>query len=94
MDYPLLLPAQLKSHLKALRQARGLTQAQLGELLGLKQVRIAEIEADPAVISVDQLFKLLSALNASLVLRDRDTGAAAAAAKAVAKTSKHSAGRW
>ena len=70
MDYPILLPDQLKSHLKSLRKARGLTQLQLGQWLGLGQVRIAEIEANPAAISVDQLFKLLSALNVGVVLRD------------------------
>jgi HTH-type transcriptional regulator / antitoxin HipB len=70
MDYALLLPDQLKSHLKSLRKARGLTQLQLGRLLGLGQVRVAEIEANPAAISVDQLFKLLSALNVGVVLRD------------------------
>jgi HTH-type transcriptional regulator / antitoxin HipB len=73
MDYPLLLPEQLKSHLKSLRKARGLTQLQLGRLLGLGQVRVAEIEANPAAISVDQLFKLLSVLDVSVVLRDNAT---------------------
>lgn len=70
MDYPILLPDQLASHLKSLRKARSLTQLQLGRLLGLGQVRIAEIEANPAAISVDQLFKLLSALNVGVVLRE------------------------
>ena len=56
--------------MKALRKARGLTQAQLGELVGVGQVRIAEIEKDPAAISVAQLFRLVAALNAGLVLRD------------------------
>jgi HTH-type transcriptional regulator/antitoxin HipB len=73
MDYPLSLPDQLKSHLKSLRKARGLTQLQLGRLLGLGQVRVAEIEANPAAISVDQLFKLLSALNVGVVLRESAT---------------------
>ena len=71
MDYPILLPDQLASHLKSLRKARGLTQLQLGRLLGLGQVRIAEIEANPAAIGVDQLFKLLSALHVGVVLRER-----------------------
>lgn len=70
MDHALLLPQQLASHLKALRKARGLTQAQLGGLVGVGQVRIAEIEKDPAAISVAQLFRLVAALNAGLVLRD------------------------
>jgi HTH-type transcriptional regulator / antitoxin HipB len=73
MDYPILLPDQLKSHLKSLRKARGLTQLNLGRLLGLGQVRVAEIEANPAAISVDQLLTLLSALNVGVVLRENAT---------------------
>lgn len=70
MDFPLHLPGQLREHLRALRKARGLTQAQLGELLGVGQARIAEIESNPGVVSLDQLMKVLSALRAALVLRD------------------------
>ncbi|MFO1266153.1 MAG: helix-turn-helix domain-containing protein [Rubrivivax sp.] len=71
MDYPLRIPGQLRAHLRALRKQGGLTQAQLGQRLGLSQVRIAEIEADPAVVSVEQLARILSALGATLVLRDK-----------------------
>jgi HTH-type transcriptional regulator/antitoxin HipB len=70
MDFPIPLPSQLREHLRALRKERGLTQAALGQLLGLGQARIAEIENKPGVVSVEQLMKLLSALGASLVLRD------------------------
>ncbi|XAH23174.1 helix-turn-helix domain-containing protein [Xylophilus sp. GW821-FHT01B05] len=70
MDYPIPLPSQLREHLRALRKERGLTQAALGQLLGVGQARIAEIENKPGVVSVEQLMKLLSALGASLVLRD------------------------
>ncbi|MFN0314923.1 MAG: helix-turn-helix domain-containing protein [Burkholderiales bacterium] len=70
MDYPIRFPDQIRQQLRALRKAKGLTQAQLGKLLGVGQVRIAEIERDPSVISVAQLFKLLTALDAHIVLRD------------------------
>jgi len=92
-----LLPEQLKSHLKSLRKARSLTQLQLGRLLGLGQVRVAEIEANPAAISVDQLFKLLSALNVSVVLRENEAPQLPpkpAATTARQATSKSSKGRW
>lgn len=71
MDYPLSLTNQLRAHLRALRKQRDLTQAQLGQRLGLSQVRIAEIEARPGLVSVDQLVRILSALGATLVLRDQ-----------------------
>ncbi len=70
MDYPIRLAEQLRAHLRALRKQRGLTQAQLGQKLGIGQVRVAEIEAKPGLVSVDQLIKILSALSATLVLRD------------------------
>ncbi|ADX48306.1 helix-turn-helix domain protein [Paracidovorax avenae ATCC 19860] len=70
MDYPLHLTSQLREHLRALRKARGLTQAALGQMLGVGQARIAEIEGNPGAVSVDQLMKVLSALRASLVVRD------------------------
>jgi len=70
MDYPVQLTSHLREHLRALRKARGLTQAALGRLLGVGQARIAEIESNPGAVSVDQLMKVLSALRASLLLRD------------------------
>jgi HTH-type transcriptional regulator/antitoxin HipB len=65
MNYPLRIPEQLKPHLRALRKSRGLTQAQLGALVGVKQARIAEIEANPGAVSLDQLVKVLGALGAT-----------------------------
>ena len=70
MDYPIRFADQIRQQLRALRKTRGLTQAQLGKLLGVGQVRIAEIEGDPSVVSVAQLFRLLAALDAHIVLRD------------------------
>ena len=74
MDHPIRLAEQLRVHLRALRLRQGLTQTQLGKRLGLGQVRIAEIEARPGAISVDQLVSILSALGATLVLRDAADG--------------------
>ena len=70
MDYTIHLLTQLREHLRALRKERGLTQAALGRLLGVGQARVAEIENNPGVVSVDQLMRVLSALQTSLVLRD------------------------
>ena len=52
MDYPIRFPDQIRQQLRALRKTKGLTQTQLGKLLGVGQVRIAEIERDPSVVSV------------------------------------------
>jgi HTH-type transcriptional regulator/antitoxin HipB len=53
VDYLIQTPNQLASHLRSLRRARGLTQAQLGTLVGLDQTRIAKIEKNPRRISVE-----------------------------------------
>jgi HTH-type transcriptional regulator / antitoxin HipB len=63
-------PAQLSVHIKSLRKARGLTQAALGQRIGVKQVRIADIERNPGAVSLDQLLQLLHALDAQLLLAD------------------------
>jgi HTH-type transcriptional regulator / antitoxin HipB len=70
MDYPLELPDQLAQHLRALRKARGLSQADLASKLGLTQSRIAAIERNPAALGAGQLLRVLNALDAQLVLRD------------------------
>lgn len=62
------LPSQLSANLKSLRKARGLSQSQLGKLLGVGQVRVANIEADPGAISVEQFMKILSLLGARMEL--------------------------
>ena len=81
MDCPIRLVDQLKAHLRSLRRQRGLTQAALGKRLGIGQVRIAEIEARPGLVSVDQLVKLLSALGAGLVVRDLEGRSASPVAR-------------
>jgi len=88
MNFPLRIADQLQPHLRALRKRRGLTQAQLGALVGVKQARIAEIEANPGAVSLDQLIRLLAALGGTLHLHtDGDVSAAVrvGAARAVAQ---------
>ena len=70
MDYAIQTPLQLSSHLRALRKARGLSQAALGEALGVGQTRVARIEGNPTAISVEQLIEVLGALGVQMVLRD------------------------
>ena len=72
MSFPLRIPDQLKQHLRALRKSRGLTQGQLGALVGVRQARIAEIEANPGAVSLDQLTKVLAALGGTLHLHNAE----------------------
>lgn len=95
MDYSVKAAAQLSAHLKSLRKSLGLTQAQLGQRIGVKQVRIAEIEKDPGAISVDQLIALLGALGVEVVLSDRQAGADdPALAPAATRSARPGRGQW
>ncbi|WP_093557639.1 helix-turn-helix domain-containing protein [Pseudoduganella namucuonensis] len=69
-NFPIRFAAQLRQHIKALRKARGLTQAQLGEMIGVSQARIAEIEANPGLVRFEQLMQLLSTLGVTIVLNE------------------------
>lgn len=68
MSYPIQVPSQLSSHLRALRKAKGLSQAELGRRLGLSQARVARIEGDPLSVSVEQLLRVCAALGVRVVL--------------------------
>jgi transcriptional regulator with XRE-family HTH domain len=79
MNKPLLLQSasQLADHLRAFRRTRGLTQTQLGQLVGLDQTRIAKIEHDPSRVNVGTLLQLLAALKVRVLLQPLDKSAAA-----------------
>lgn len=74
MNFPLATVAQFTDHLRALRKARGMTQADLGRLIGVGQSRIADIERDPGSVSVSQMHQILSALGGQMLLRDSGGG--------------------
>lgn len=71
--FPVRFPDQLRQHLRALRKARGLTQARLGAVVGVSQARIAEIEANPGLVNFEQLMKLLSVLGVTVTLQEEAT---------------------
>ncbi|MDB5846756.1 MAG: hypothetical protein JWP29_508 [Rhodoferax sp.] len=61
-------PQQLRTMLRSLRQARGLTQEQLGQRIGVSQKRIARIEAAPEKTAYDQIARIVTALGCRLVI--------------------------
>jgi HTH-type transcriptional regulator/antitoxin HipB len=71
---PILLqtPAQLANHLRSLRKSRGLSQVQLGRMVGIDQSRIARIERNPERVSVQTLLQLLAKLRVRLLLDPAD----------------------
>ncbi|BEV71185.1 hypothetical protein THUN1379_06670 [Paludibacterium sp. THUN1379] len=72
MSYLVQNPSQLSDHIKALRKHRKMTQAQLAARLGVGQSRMAAIEKNPALISVEQLMAILSVLQTRLELRPQE----------------------
>ncbi len=74
MNITLQTPSQLAPQLRALRLAKGWSQAALGQRLGLSQTRIARMEADPLSVSTGQLLTLLSVLGAQVCLQTGKQG--------------------
>lgn len=64
--YPIQTVGQLGPYLKALRQARGWTQAALADALGVSRARVNVIERDPGAVSVARLLDVLAVLGARL----------------------------
>ena len=87
MQHTISTPAQTRALLRALRQARGLSQAQIGERLGVNQKRVARIEAAPHVTSFDQIVRMVMALGGRVLIDD------ASDVSTVAKTKSTASGR-
>ena len=74
---PVRAAGQLGPVLKALRQARGWSQTELGRQVGLSQERISSIERHPERVTVGQLLTLLMALQSQLRVEPRSGPVAA-----------------
>ncbi len=74
MDFVARTPEQLGQILKSCRAQRKLTQQAAGAKVGIKQSTISLLESEASRSSVETLYKLLSALQLELVLRDRHSG--------------------
>lgn len=59
----------LAERIKQLRKLEKLTQTQLGERIGVQKAQISKFEKDAASVSVGTMFKLLHALNATVVVQ-------------------------
>jgi len=71
MDHIARTPQQLSLVLKSLRQLRKEAQGEVASGVGLRQKTVSLIEADASRASVGTLFRMLSALDVELVLRDK-----------------------
>jgi HTH-type transcriptional regulator/antitoxin HipB len=68
VDYPIKTLNQLRPILQGFRKAAGLTQAAMASHLGVTQQTYAQLEANPATVSVERLFKVLRILQVDLKL--------------------------
>ncbi|WP_144107887.1 helix-turn-helix transcriptional regulator [Paraburkholderia sp. BCC1886] len=93
MDYPLKTIDQLRPILLGFRKSAGLTQAAMASRLGVTQQTYAQLEANPAAVSVDRLFRVLRALAVTLTLVSTDTTEAAALAQAPLESNEPAGGR-
>jgi HTH-type transcriptional regulator/antitoxin HipB len=94
MSYAVSTPAQLRTVLRALRESRKLSQAELGKRIGVSQRRIAAIEAAPARASFDQLTRLIAALGARVVIDVSPAAVPTATVKKSAKRALSEKGDW
>ena len=72
MDYKIAMATQLSSLLKNMRKQAGFTQKEMGEKLGVSQVMVAKIEANPQGARFERILQILSVLEMDLVVRERD----------------------
>jgi HTH-type transcriptional regulator/antitoxin HipB len=68
VDYPIKTLSQLRPILQGFRKTAGLTQAAMASHLGVTQQTYAQLEANPAAVSVERLFKVLRVLQVDLKL--------------------------
>jgi HTH-type transcriptional regulator/antitoxin HipB len=68
----LVTASQLGVVLQGTRKSLKLTQAQLGQRLGLSQRRVSDLEREPGTLSVDQLMALCAQLGLQLMVQPRE----------------------
>ncbi|MEA3120681.1 MAG: HTH-type transcriptional regulator / antitoxin HipB [Paraburkholderia sp.] len=73
MDFRIKTLSQLRPILLGFRKSAGLTQVGMASHLGVTQQTYAQLEANPAAVSVERLFTVLRVLNVELVLSQADT---------------------
>lgn len=97
MNYPVNTSIQLRAILRALRQSRNLSQAAVGQMLGVNQKRVARIENAPGLTSFDQISRLVAALGGRLVIESADTQSTATterAGKGLPRKAAEPQGNW
>lgn len=69
--FPVRTALQLGQVLRGYREAKGMTQQSVGARVGLAQKAVSKLELAPGTAGLQQIFKLLAALDLELVVRPR-----------------------
>ncbi|MFW0973980.1 type II toxin-antitoxin system antitoxin HipB [Leclercia pneumoniae] len=64
-------PVQLANYLKLTRQKNNWTQSELARKIGIKQATVSNFENNPDNITLTTFFKLLQALELTMVLYEK-----------------------
>jgi len=72
MGTPITTTGQLGPLLELLRKNMGLSQAALGQKLGLSQERISRIERHPEKVTLDQILTVLMVLDSEFQVAPRN----------------------
>ena len=65
-------PEQIGAAIRRLRKLRGITQAELGSRLSLRQAKISEIENGAPGTALNTLYDVLAALELDLLIQPRN----------------------
>ncbi|EGN75895.1 Helix-turn-helix protein [Idiomarina sp. A28L] len=66
-------PKALSNYIRDKRRTRGLSQARVGDLVGLRQGTVSKFESMPEKMQLDTLFRLLSALELELSVKPKNS---------------------
>lgn len=69
----ILTPKDLADFCNNWRKQKQLSQSQIGESVGLKQVTISKFELKPESTKLDTLFRILSALDLEIHIKPKQT---------------------
>lgn len=72
MDYIVRTEKQLALAVKDARKRKNMTQEDVAGLAGSLQKTVSNFESNTSAASISTLYKLLSALDLELVVRDKD----------------------
>lgn len=64
-------PAQLANYMKLTRQKNNWTQSDLAKKIGIKQATVSNFENNPDNITLTTFFKLMQALDLTMVLYEK-----------------------